>query len=108
MKRGDVYLCADKSGDYTAKPRPVLIVQADNLVKNITSITVCPLTSVNTKSSFRVQISASESTGLNINSSVEIDKITTVKVLRLRQKAGEVSTLDMLKIDEVLRHWLAL
>ena len=51
MKRGDLVTIADKSGDYTGKPRPALIVQADAF-QDRPSFTVLPLTSTLIEPSF--------------------------------------------------------
>ena len=43
MKRGDLWI-ASGGGDYTGKPRPVVIVQDDRFEQS-SSVTVCALTS---------------------------------------------------------------
>lgn len=38
-QRGDIALCADGKGDYTSKPRPVVIVQNTDYIEGMESIT---------------------------------------------------------------------
>ena len=45
MRRGDVVTVADRSGQFTGKPRPAVIVQADFFAA-VPTVTVCPLTSM--------------------------------------------------------------
>ena len=108
LKRGDIVLCVDGRGDYTSKPRPVLIVQNSDYLAGLESVTICPLTSVLSVASVRVRIKANAKTGLKEPSDIETDKITTVRVVRLSAKIGEVEEKELLKVNEALRLWLDL
>lgn len=57
-KRGDIMLCADGRGDYTSKPRPVVIVQNSDYLNGLKSVTICPMTSVLSAASVWVRIKA--------------------------------------------------
>ena len=60
FKRGDIVLCADGRGDYTSKPRPVVIVQNSDYLDGLESVTICPITRVLSAASLRVRIKAGE------------------------------------------------
>ena len=107
-QRGDIALCADGKGDYTGKPRPVVIVQNTHYIEGMESITVCPITSVLSTASVRVRLKATEETGLKEASEVGTDKITTIRVSRLSGKIGRVAEKELNKIDYALRVWLDL
>lgn len=107
-QRGDICLCADRGGDYTSKPRPVVIVQNTDYIEGMESITVCPITSVLSAASVRVRLKANAATGLKQISEVEADKITTIRVSRLNDKIGEVAEKELNKINYALRVWLDL
>ena len=108
FKRGDIVLCADGRGDYTSKPRPVVIVQNSDYLLGLESVTICPLTSVLSTASVRVRLKANAATGLKEPSDVETDKITTVRVARLTTKIGEIPERELEKINHALRIWLDL
>ena len=108
FKRGDIVLCADGRGDYTNKPRPVVIVQNSDYLAGLESVTICPLTSVLSAASVRVRIKANTATGLKELSDVETDKLTTVRVARLTTKIGAVAEKELMKINHAVRIWLDL
>ena len=108
FKRGDIVLCADSRGDYTSKPRPVVIVQNSDYLDGLESVTICPMTSVLSAASVRVRIKANVTTGLKEPSDVEADKITTVRAARLTTKIGVIAEKELAKINHALRIWLDL
>lgn len=108
MQRGDIFLCSDAKGDFTNKPRPVLIVQATDYLGVVESVTICPITSVLSKASLRITVKALSETGLNVDSSVEVDKISTVKLSRLGNKIGVMPAQQRFQLDNALRDWLDL
>ena len=108
FKRGDIVLCADGRGDYTGKPRPVVIVQNSDYLDGLESVTICPITRVLSAASVRVRIKAGATTGLKELSDVETDKITTVRVARLTTKIGVIAEKELDKINHALRIWLEL
>ncbi len=107
-QRGDIVLCADGRGDYTSKPRPVVIVQNTDYIEGMESITVCPISSILSAASVRVRLKANDATGLKSTSEVETDKITTIRVTRLNEKIGEVAEKELNKINYALLIWLDL
>lgn len=84
MKRGDLITVAVQ-GDH-GKPRPALIVQADEMA-GVDTVLVALLTSNREGiGAFRIEIAPSPANGLRLDSVVMLDKITMV----LRGKCGPV------------------
>ena len=101
MKRGEIWSVAG-GGDYTNKPRPVVIVQDDQFSET-DSITVCGCTSDPTDMPlFRVAIEPSELNGLNLTTRVMADKITSVRRSRLRARIGELSPEEMIAVNRAV------
>lgn len=75
-------------GTYAPKPRPALIIQ-DDLFAASESVTLLPLTSHLTDAPLlRLTIEPSELTGLERESQVMVDKLTTVRRSNLGQRIG--------------------
>ena len=108
MKRGDVIRVAG-SGDFAGKPRPAVIVQADEYCDAHESLTVVPLTSMLQPSfTFRINVPKSPTNGLELDSDAEVDKVQAVKRFRSRGVIGEIDPWSLARIDDALRHWLSL
>ena len=104
MRRGDIVLCA-LQGDY-GKPRPAVIIQTDIVNETHDSITLCPLTThLIDAPLFRVPITPTRQNGLKAASQVMIDKITTQKRIKLREKIGELTVDQLKKVNDALRFW---
>ena len=89
MKRGELYLASAGSG-YAGKPRPVLIVQDDALA-NLDSVVVCPLSSTSPiRDPLRIGLPATESTGLDSDSVVMVDKVSAVPKSKIGRRIGSV------------------
>ena len=87
MKRGDVVLLVAQ-GDL-GKPRPGVIVQADELGDTTNSILVCPMSS--DLSEFRMirpVVEPSATNGLRLRSQIMTDKINALRRDRVRQVLG--------------------
>lgn len=107
MKRGELWVAAG-GGDYTGKPRPVVIVQDDRF-EATHSVTVCALTSDPTDAPlFRVLLSPSAENGLHEDCRVMVDKITTVRRERLSRRIGALSAADMRRIDRAVLTFLGI
>ena len=77
MRRGDIVTVA--GGVYANKPRPALIVQDDRFDAT-DSVTVCPFTRTDVAAPLlRVPVIAGEENGLDQDSFLMVDKITTVR-----------------------------
>lgn len=84
-QRGDVVICV-LSGDY-GKPRPAVVVQSDLFNPTHASITVCPITTyVMDAPLFRLSVEPSSENGLKASSQIMVDKISTLKIKKIRQK----------------------
>ncbi len=107
MRRGSVWIASGK-GVYSAKPRPVLIVQS-NLFQGTSSLTICPITSNELEAGFaRVELRVSAGSGLRQISWVMIDKTTTIARASLAQEIGELSIDDLVAVNRALRVFLDL
>ena len=94
MKRGEIWLLRDDG--YATKPRPVVIIQSDELVQ-FQSVVLCLLTSFDSSNiSTRVRVEPNPDKGLTKTSWVMTDKITTVPKEMLQTKIGSLNsqTLD--------------
>lgn len=108
VKRGDIVL-ASGPGDFSRKPRPFLVIQADafNVVHH--SISLCPVTSYLAGEGWiRISLAANPETGLERESEAEIDKITTLRRERLVKTIGTAPETVMRRVDRALRRWLEL
>lgn len=106
MRRGQLWTVAAAT-DYTGKPRPALVVQADRFDAT-NSIVVCPLTSDVTDSLARVAVDPSEANGLSAHSRIMIDKITTVRRSKLSQHIGAISDTDIVEVNRSMLVFLGI
>jgi mRNA interferase MazF len=90
VKRGDVVIVA--YGEL-GRPRPAVIVQADELGDSTTTILACPITSeVAEKLSVRPILEAAAGNGLRIRSQIMTDRILAIPRGRIRQVIGVVDS----------------
>ena len=107
MRRGDLVVVAIQ-GDY-GKPRPALVVQSDLFNETHGSITVAPVTSTIIDTPlFRVTVEPSRRNGLRLVSQIMVDKITTVRRLRLGQTIGRLEEDAMLRVSRALALWFGI
>lgn len=111
-KRGDVVLVLFPNTNLrTAKPRPALVVQADNLQTGLPQVIVAMITSkmfrANHPSRVTVLLSAPEGppSGLLADSVVMTDNLATIAESEIDRVIG---VLPMTKADAALRHTLNL
>ena len=106
MLRGEVWTVAG-GGDYTGKPRPVVIVKDDAVQTQ--SVTVCSLTTVQVSALFaRVQVEPSGSNGLRQTSWLMADKLTTVNRNRMGQRIGSLASAEMDQLGRAILVFLGL
>lgn len=112
LKRGDVVLVLFPHSDLrTAKPRPALIVQADDLQTGLPQVIVAMVTSktfrANHLSRVLVRLSTPEGqgSGLLADSVVMTDNLATVAEMAVQRVIGK---LPMADVDNALRHTLGL
>lgn len=107
MKRGELWIVAG-GGDYTGKPRPVVIVQDDRFDAT-DSVTVCALTSEAVDAPLlRIAIEPSASNGLDAPSQAMVDRVTTVRRERLDRRIGVLAAEDLNGISRALLVFLGL
>lgn len=111
-KRGDVILVLfPHSNLRTAKPRPALIVQADNLQTGLPQVIVAMISSrlfrANHPSPVLVRLSTPEGqqSGLLMDSVVMTDNLATIAESEIDRVIG---SLPMAEVDVALRHTLGL
>ena len=107
-KRGDVVLVLFPNSNLrTAKTRPVLVVQRDDLDSELPQTIVCMITSkmfrANHPSRVPVLLGSAEgqATGLLTDSIVMTDNLVTITMSEIDRVIG---TLHMLEVDAALRH----
>lgn len=111
-KRGDVILVLfPHSNLSTAKTRPALVIQADNLQTGLPQVIVAMITSklfrANHPSRVTVLLASSEGwqSGLLSDSVVMTDNLATIQESEIDRKIG---ALPMHSVDTALRHTLSL
>ena len=101
MRRGDIVL-AVLQGDL-GKPRPAVIVQADELGPDRLTIIICPMSSaIATTDTIRPVVQPSDENGLRTASLIMTDKIIAVRRERLRSIVGRLSAEDRERLDDAL------
>ena len=112
VKRGDVVLVLFPRSDLrTAKPRPALVIQADNLNSGLDQTIVAMITSklfrANHPSRLEVLLSSTEGhqSGLLTDSVVMTDNIATITNAAIDRVIGVI---PMPAVDVALRHTLGL
>ncbi len=89
MRRGDLVVIVS-SGDY-GKPRPALVIQADDFSEH-PSLTVLPLSSdVYDLPLFRITVEPSKANGPRLRSQVMVDKAMTIPRVKV---GGRIGSLD--------------
>lgn len=107
MKRGEVWTAAGGPA-YAGKPRPVVVIQDDRFDATA-SITICAFTTDPTEAPLiRLPIEPSPTNGLHENSSLMVDKITTVHRSRLGTRLGRLSDEDMVRLGRSVVVFLGL
>ncbi len=111
-KRGDVVLVIFPNSDLrTAKLRPALIVQADNLQTELSQVIVAMIMSRMFRAGYSSRVLVSQSTpegkqsGLLSDSVVMTDNLATIMETEIERVIG---SLPMDEVDVALRHTLSL
>ena len=100
MRRGDIVTVA--GGVYASKPRPALIVQDDRFDAT-SSVTVCPFTSARVDAPLlRLPVTADEVNGLDQDSYLMIDKVTTVRRSNARAVVGRIEAATLVEFERRL------
>jgi len=112
FKRGDVVLVLFPHSDLkTAKPRPALIVQTDNLGSGLPQVVVAMITSrvfrANHPSRVLIKLDspAGKESGLLTDSVVMTDNLATISEIAIDRVIGKI---PMGEVDKALKHTLGL
>lgn len=106
VERGEIWIVSG-GPDYAGKPRPAVIVQGE-LIGQVDSVTICPLTSDETVSPSRVPVQPDRGNGLERLSQVMVEKISTVNVRKLGRRIGVLDTPDLIALERRLVWYLGL
>lgn len=106
MRRGDLVTVA-LQGDY-GKPRPALIIQADQFTE-LGSVVILPITSTVVDAPLlRPTIEPSPDNGLRAPSQVMLDKPMTVRMDKIGPVFGRLDEVAMVGINRLLAVFLGL
>ena len=107
MRRGEIWTVAG-GGDFTGKARPAVILQDDSF-DEMASVTLCVFTTTLIDAPlFRVAIRPSAVNGLDAESHLMVDKITTVRRTRLGERVGRLSDEDLVRLNRAVLVFLGL
>jgi mRNA interferase MazF len=107
LHRGDVVTCA-LAGEF-GKPRPVVVLQSDLFNGTHASVTVCPITShLQDAPLFRVPLAKGSITGLKLESQAMVDKLSTVRLERIKTLIGRLEPDNLERVDAAVIRWLGL
>lgn len=99
MQRGDLVTVASQ-GDF-GKPRPALVIQSD-LLNDLDSIVLCPVTSELRNAAFRVTMEPSTANGLGVLSPLMVDKVSTRPRAKVIGPLARIDDERMKAIDRAL------
>ncbi len=100
MRRGDIVTVA--GGVYARRPRPALIAQDDRFDAT-DSLTVCPFTSTEVDAPLlRVPVTADEENGLDQDSFLMVDKLTTVRRSNAHAIVGRLEATTLVEFERRL------
>lgn len=107
MKRGDIWTVSG-GAEYHGKPRPAVIVQADEY-SEIRSVTLCPMSThpVNERG-IRLLVQPSAANGLSHPSHIMVDKISTASKAKLGDFVGSLEPWRLDELNRALADFLGL
>lgn len=106
MRRGDLVAVA-LQGDY-GKPRPALVVQADQFA-DLGSVAILPITSYMVDAPLlRISVLPSPENGLRVLSQIMLDKPMTVKADKIDAPFGHLDDATMVSVNRALALFLGL
>ncbi len=107
MKRGEIWTVSG-AGDYGGKPRPSVVIQ-DEIFETSESVTVCGFTSDPTVSELiRIRVRPTNDNGLLVESSIMVDKITTIPRTKLGRRIGQLGQEEMTALSQAIVVFLGL
>lgn len=103
LARGEIWVIAEK-GPYTNKPRPALLIQAEAL-EDHASLQFCLITSdpeARKDVFFRLPVEPTEANGLEAPSTIQIDKVVTIRRDRVQTRCGVLEETLMGEVNAAL------
>jgi mRNA interferase MazF len=101
VKRGDIVL-AVVPGEL-GRPRPGVVVQGNEFIKDLSTIFVCPISSdVQEGAALRPTIEAKPTNGLRLRSQIMTDKMVALRRDRIRQVIGQIDSPTSEQLDRAL------
>ena len=107
MRRGDVFAAATGSG-FGGKPRPVVIIQADEFTTAPTVLVALVTDVEHAFEPIRPIVEPDEANGLVKASAVTADTLVAVRQRQFGDRLGSLSNADMRRVDAALLRILAL
>jgi mRNA interferase MazF len=101
ITRGDVVLMVVPSD--LGRPRPGIVVQADELTADFSTILVCPVSSdLQERLLVRPLIEVAPENGLRLRSQIMTDKLVALRRDRIRRVIGRIDTETSERLDSAL------
>jgi mRNA interferase MazF len=101
ITRGDVVLMVVPSD--LGRPRPGIVVQADELTAGLSTILVCPvLSDLQAGLSLRPLIEVAPGNGLRLRSQIMTDKLVALRRDRVRRVIGRIDAETSEQLDRAL------
>jgi mRNA interferase MazF len=101
VKRGDVVLVVVPSE--LGRPRPGVVVQADEFNEELSTIFICPISSdVQEGLPLRPIIEAAPQSGLRLRSQIMTDKMIALRHDRIRRVIGQIDKETSERLDSAL------
>jgi mRNA interferase MazF len=108
VSRGDVVVAVFPGSDYGGKPRPFVVLQADQFGEH-PSLTLALITSeLHTAPLFRLTVDPSPGNGLRVVSQICVDKILTVPRDKVGKVIGQMDADVMVRVNRALAGWLGI
>jgi mRNA interferase MazF len=83
------------------KVRPCVVISPDEMNLNIETVIIAPMTTRSRNYPTRTKINFSEKTGW-----IVLDQIRAIDKIRLKEKAGHLSEIEIIKIKNILKEML--
>jgi mRNA interferase MazF len=101
VKRGDVVVIVGT--DEIGRPRPAVVVQANELGGDTTAVLICPITSdLTARLSVRPSIGPRAENGLHAPSQIMTDRLVALRRDRIRRVIGAIDPDTQEQLDQAL------
>jgi mRNA interferase MazF len=101
LERGNM-VTASLPGDLR-KPRPAVVLQADEFIEGHRTVLVCPLSTYLADAPlFRPTVQPDDLNGLELPSQIMVDKTTPAKKTAIGRVIGQLSETDMARLEAAL------